>query len=255
MKLCLDLPNSLSLIGQWFYDWQTLIGGVLALMAALWAGSKVQYQIRQVDTLHRNELLRRRNSARVMLPFALSSILAFCQKAGTNLAVAIEVLQEPICTGDDGFDNVIVAPSLNQIEFPSSAIDALARFVECLDDNEQEKHVAELVAQLQIFHAKYEEQSDNTIPHLDSLYMLLVSAGTVKFLVETVFNYARFTDNASFAKVGAISQPDAWLGIKKSMLGLVFDRPAKNGFINKIDSIIDREIEVGTSPWIEKFEV
>ena len=255
MNFCLDIPNAFTIVGQWLYNWQTLLSGLLALGAALWAGGKIQEQIRQADNLNNDELRRRRTSARVMLPFALSSIHAFCQSAGTNLAVAIEALgveHQPTVQGN--IDEVVVAPALGKIEYPSGAIDALGRFVECLDDNEQEKHIAELVGQLQIFHARYESESDKAVPFRVSLYNLLVDAGTVKFLVESIFNYARFADDASFAKVGTISNADAWKEIQKSTLGLIFDRPVIDGFAREIGSTIARYVEAGTSPWIEKFE-
>jgi hypothetical protein len=34
MRICLDLPHWSQHVGQWLYDWQTLIGGSLALAAA-----------------------------------------------------------------------------------------------------------------------------------------------------------------------------------------------------------------------------
>ena len=74
MRYCLDLPNLASIIGQWLYDWQTLISGLLALLAA---GATILYlkkQITQTDVQHKTELERRHNAVRAIIPLALTLI-------------------------------------------------------------------------------------------------------------------------------------------------------------------------------------
>jgi hypothetical protein len=67
-------PVALMLAERWLYDWQTLVSGLLALGAAWWATSSLREQIAQTDQLHWQDVERRHNAARVMLPLALAGI-------------------------------------------------------------------------------------------------------------------------------------------------------------------------------------
>ena len=66
-------PKNCDLL-KFFYDWQTLIAGFLAILAAMIGWVAIQGQVRQVET-HDREMDRRRYAAsRAMLPLALSGV-------------------------------------------------------------------------------------------------------------------------------------------------------------------------------------
>ena len=146
-------------------------------------------------------------------------------------------------------------PELAECEYPAHGSQTLAAFVECLDHRDEEKHVAELLASLQIYAARFQTQRHSRPYGEDELIGLLLDSGKVKFLAEAMFNYARFAEDGSFAKVGTLSNEEAWRAIQQSTLGLVFDRPVIDGFSKVIGDKVNRYIELDTSPWIEKFEI
>lgn len=90
MNYCLDLPNSAVLLGRWLFDWQTLVGGLLALGAAYLAGRQIQRQIVQAETLHKEEVQRRHNAARSVLPLSLAGVSRFLQAMADSVASDIE---------------------------------------------------------------------------------------------------------------------------------------------------------------------
>jgi hypothetical protein len=253
VKYCLNLPNGAAIVGQWLYDWQTLVSGLLALLAAWWAGRLILKQIGQVEQLNRDQARRRLTGTRVRLPAALSTLLGYCGDVGASLAVTIERLETP----EDDEISLLMSPSdpsLEQVAYPTDAVQALAEFVESLDNRSEEKHVAELLASLQILAARFESQRVPKPYSVDALHDLLLDAGKVKYLAESMFNFARFAEEVSFAKVGILDSKEAWRAIQQATLGLVFDRPRIDWFGAAIRKRIDRYIESGSSPWIEKFE-
>ena len=226
---------------------------MLALGAAWWAGRKIQQQIQQVDAFNQDQARRRLNGARVRLPAALSGLLKFSHETATSVGSAIERIN---VRPDNGHGLVILRadPKLDEFPYPSADLQALTEFVECLNDRDEEKHVAELIASLQVYAARYETQRRSESLSSESLHDLLLDSGKVKFLAEAIFNYARFADNASFAKVGTVTTEEAWRGIQTATLGLVFDRPVIDGFMQNIGQKVQRYIEHDISLWLEKFE-
>ena len=73
MRYCLDLPNWLQIVGNTIDHWQTMIAGMIAIVAALIGTYAIGRQARK-------DLARRHNAARAVLPLALSEIGGFCQR-------------------------------------------------------------------------------------------------------------------------------------------------------------------------------
>lgn len=67
--------------------WQTLIGSLLALGAALWTVWAMHDQARGDETRHKNELERRKMAARARMPDALSEMSAYVRGAGKSLVI------------------------------------------------------------------------------------------------------------------------------------------------------------------------
>lgn len=67
--------------------WQTLIGSLLALGAALWTVLAMHDQARGDETRHKNELERKRMAARARMPDALSEMSAYVRSAGRSLVI------------------------------------------------------------------------------------------------------------------------------------------------------------------------
>jgi hypothetical protein len=247
------MPNSIQIIGTWLHGWQTLISGLLALFAALWAGRLLNKQIQQSENLATEQLKRQHNAARAALPLALSAVLVYCQKTADDIASTIETIeanQESL----GGSGNVMFQP-FGQHEIPENAIQLFYKFIETLNEKSEAKHVGELISRIQIFQSRFYRIVSNETDESLSLYGLLLDCAVVKFLTESLFNYARFVDEASFAKVGVLGPQEAWSGIQQAAHGLVFERPRIDLLSQQIAKRIDQYKENGVSPWLEKFEV
>lgn len=72
-KACLDpAPKFTSSWGAWLYDWQTLVGGILAVIASLIGGGLLWYQIHLQRKQMKQEDRRRAIAARIPMAKALS---------------------------------------------------------------------------------------------------------------------------------------------------------------------------------------
>ena len=234
---------------QCWYDWQGLISGLLALGAAIWAGRQINKQIRLSEKLATEQLQRQHNAARIALPLALSAIVNYCQQTAADILDTIDSI------GAQSDSDAPQTPlPFGSHTIPDDAIALIYKFVETLDNQQEAKHVAELVAQLQIFQGRFETMPllNRGIP--DSLYGLFLTGATVRFLTESMLNYVRLVDNTSFAQVRTISDVEAWDGIQLSATGLFFSRPYIDGYAQEVGRLIQRYQGNGASPWLKKFE-
>jgi hypothetical protein len=250
---CLDVPNSLQIIGAWLHDWQTLISGLLALAAAWWAGSLLNRQTQQSEILAAEQLQRQHNAARAALPLALSAVLDYCQKTADDIAGSIESIANNQPVGDE--TQQAPPQPFGKHTISENVIQLFYKFIESLNEESEAKHVGELISRIQVLKSRFDGIHKNNLSDPNSLYGLLLDCATIKFLAESLFNYARFVDNASFAKVGVTGQQDAWNGIQQAAQGLIFERPRIDLFANEIANQIGRRQKAGLSPWLEKFEV
>jgi hypothetical protein len=252
LNICVDLPNSAQIIGNWLYTWQTLISGGLALAAAWWAGRLINKQIRQSEKLAAELLNRQHNAARAALPLALSDILAYCQ----NMAKDIVATVQSIATDNTGTDSTQSAEPLpfGQYHIPENAIGLVYRFIETLDDESEVKHVVELTSRIQMLQGRFHNILPANQADPASLNDLLIFVATVYFLTESLFNYARFVDEDSFAKVETICTDAAWNGILEAASRLIFSVRGPAGQTKAIAEMIDELKKSSKSPWLERFE-
>ena len=255
MRYCLDLPNAASIMGQWLFDWQTLISGILAVGAAYWAGCLIGKQIRQTEELHEKELVRHHRAVRAVLPLALSEISEFCRKIAENIASEIEVRTEN--TGTDWVAELAPEGSskhLTDQNFPASTIPTFQAFIETLTDIRNIRHVAELISSLQIVNSRYCSFNLLHVGISYSLYGLLLDIAKVRVLSNAMFNYARFLDEGLFALVDVKANDVIWDKISVEAHSLIFSRKIPDLFFKEISERIERYKAANSSPWNEKFE-
>lgn len=65
--------------------WQTLISGILAILAALSGAGLVYYQTRQTRAVEEDRLQRRHAAARSTLPLVLSSIMNYARQVAAGM--------------------------------------------------------------------------------------------------------------------------------------------------------------------------
>ena len=108
-------------------DWQTLIGALIALIAAILTIRVMRRQASDENTRHENQLKRKEMAARAQMPDALSEMIAYIRASGEYL------------TGQ----------SAEPPEQPLSAITTLKQVIEHIDDKAAQR-TFELVSWYQV---------------------------------------------------------------------------------------------------------
>lgn len=249
--------------GNWFsdpslcwFEWQSLVSGLLALAAAGVAGVLLWKQVQQANDHREDEIARKHRASRLTLPLTLSAVSALTQNASDRIADEYEQY------GPDGFEKTIDAITegraprahFDPIVLPTSVTSSFERFVESLNRSEDIRHVAELMASTQIFISRFNSfQIDGAGVKL-GLESLMLDAAKVKILNGSIFNYARFVDDGRFGIVGTLSHDEAWDVIHGSAQSLVFSRKQPDVFFPGFSEQIQSYKKNAISPWIEKFE-
>lgn len=238
------------------FEWQTLIGGLLAVGAAVVSVIFLKKQISQTEQLHEAELKRRHNAVRSTIPIALAAISDFCDAISTQLASAIEDRNE----GDfeAAFDAAAAGRDklthFQQVQIPSEVILTMQAFVETLADNRNVKHMAELLSSLQVLQSRFNSFKLQQVAAVHNLHSLLLDTAKVKLLIDSIYNYGRFVDETSFSVVNSASIDDAWQAILGKAHGLIFTRPIPDIFFPELNELVSSYKINQVSPWNEKFE-
>lgn len=155
MRICLELPNSLSIFWQCLYDWQTLVSGILALIAAVISVIFIIKQIGQAEKHHQAELQRRHNAVRAIMPLALSSINTWNQHILNNCC---QVKNEPVDQQFDvhqqnfelnGGEGILTYRFFGVEAVSSDTLNTLKDFVETLSCQDIIKITAKMVSCMQ----------------------------------------------------------------------------------------------------------
>lgn len=111
--------------------WQTLVGALVALIAALWTIRVMRDQMRADTDRHHDALRRKRLAARAMMPDALSALGAYVRGCAAYLIGNTDALPAE----------------------PTASITALKEVIEFIDDKAAER-TFELVSWYQVFKAR-----------------------------------------------------------------------------------------------------
>lgn len=235
---------------QCWFDWQTLIGGILAVGAAAVSVYFLRKQISQTDLLHQEELARQHNAIRTVTPIALSSISDFCQAIADEVCGEIERrANEPMILGVDDESEKRLSPQY----IPADVLPTMQGLVATLGEESRIKHVAELVGSLQILQSRHNEFDLKQAGSEFGLYGILLDCAKVKLLTDSIFNYSRFVDETNFSLFDGQKSYNIWDDIHKKSQSLVFSRLMPDLFFPTLADKIDSYKEHNISPWMEKF--
>ena len=256
LSQCIRICDAVHGVGNWLYCWQTLIAGTFALVGAYFTVRKIREQIRQSDRQRQDEIARRHNAARLTLPLALAAVGDLLQETVDEIAYELEQL------GPHGFSKAFDAnvegkanrSSFAPVRLADDVISTFRDFVESLTSSTDIRHVAELVASLQIYLSRYNGFDLKMIGVRTGLEGLLLDAAKIRLLVDKMFNYARFVDDSSFGIVGVGSSKDAWDEIRAKAQSIVFLRESPDFFFGAFNDQVDRNKDQDVSPWNKKFE-
>jgi hypothetical protein len=168
------------------YDWQTLLGAVLAVAAAV-IGSVLLWRQTRLAGIHEEERRRRRfNAARATLPATLSVIMRYLHQAARRL----KAIHGP--AGQFGYGNE--ALRFDPPQFPDEVAAALERMIEATGTNEVADWVADLLSELQTFGARLDglTEADTARASLQlSVEDYLLQAARIYSQTARLFPFAR----------------------------------------------------------------
>jgi hypothetical protein len=138
----------------WPHEWDTMIVGVTAVVAAFFAIRETKRQIAQVDEHRRDDLERENYAARAVLPVALSRLSNYAKACVVQLLAAIDLPPADLPTHEFSFP-----------EIPNDIIPVIRDCVRFADGGKR-RELADLLRKLQIQHARLAEFSDHDPGHL-----------------------------------------------------------------------------------------
>ena len=236
-------------------DWQTLFAAGVALWAAYVGANAIYRQTLKTEQLAQDEISRRHNAARCVLPLALSEVSTLCQSMANKIAEKIEIHAGSDCNLYQAMPILGAGSSkFDPITAPPYTLKAFKDFVQTLTDSSNVAHVGQLMAQIQILIARWDTFDLNQIAPDIRLIELLIDVARVKLLNDTIFNYARMVGDEHFSIVSKDFYSDAWDSIRGKTRELLFHRDSPDLFFGQINTLIDYRKEHNISPWLERFE-
>lgn len=171
------------------YDWQTLVGSLIALGAAIWAGRLVLKQIRQSDGQETTRRQQRFTAARSTLPLTLSAMANYA----ADMAHRLKTFK--LAVERDHLQGLLLEP----VPPPSDAIAALERMIEATDDPNVTKMLRKMLSEVQLLQSRSAELGRVNfgervgIPHNVDVYIL--QCATIYAQASALFDFARFAND------------------------------------------------------------
>lgn len=163
MKEVWDFVNA---VCGWLYHWQTLVGAILALAAALWTIRVMRKQMQAEEERHLYALRRKKMAARAQMPDALSELSAYMRRCADRIKGATDALPDE----------------------PVAAVSALKQVIEFIDDDAAAR-TFQLVSWYQVFRARNAHDVHN--PAHPNFPEQLYDAALLQAYINSLYEYAR----------------------------------------------------------------
>jgi hypothetical protein len=173
------------------YDWQQLVGALVALGAAVIGWLAITRQMRQAEDQEKERLRRKHDAARAMLPLALSSISEYTQECTNALKAIYRTRQGKLIPKRD-----------EKWEPPAVPIEAtgdLRSMVEASPPS-QGKATARLLSRIQVQASRLRTLAHDLLPNDETSVMArnieqyLVDTIEIAALTNSAYNFARGAD-------------------------------------------------------------
>ena len=238
-------------ISACWYDWQTLIAALLALSGAYLTIRKIRDQISQNERHRSDQLERDRRAARVALPLTLSSVSELVLEMADEIAQRFERFRSDSASVDGP---LLVMNSgvttFEPVELRPEIIASFQSFVKMLEIDSDVRHVAALIAWLQILLARYRTFDPQHAAGEAALVSLLVDCGRVAYLNESMFSFARMSDKETFSVLN-LNLEESWDQILGRTHSLLFFRDSPDQMMVAANDLVDRMKRAKIDPWIE----
>lgn len=162
----------------WLYDYQTLIGALLALAGAWWGVSAIWHQIGSAEKLEADKWQRGRDAARATLPLVLASITIYAEKCAPLL---VDLLDECV---EQALPKTASIPDFPPV--PTEAISGVRGMMEFSTDLER-RFLSTLLSKIQIQSSRVNGMKQNHARAEHSLMSMNLQA----YLIDTGVIYAR----------------------------------------------------------------
>lgn len=190
---CRCMLNAVEAVGLWIYDFQTLITGILAVCAALYAARFAQGQIQvgkeQIAAAKEQagkDRSARLRAARATLPTTLSAICEYAQNSGRLLYASLPA-QAPHEV--DPFSRCFLQEDLPQ--FPPELLASLERIVELTEADDVALRIESILREVQVFAAKTRRFRRGEGGFLAEFARQIIHAAAIYARAESLFTYAR----------------------------------------------------------------
>ncbi len=195
--------RALLAVGHWIYDFQTLLTGLLAVGAALYAARFAQKQVNAANdqiNVAREQIAavqaqadRERNArlraARASLPTTLSAICEYAQSIGEALyGVWPAVARNYAGDNNDFGDRRVKAEVLT---FPFELLESLERMVEFTDREDVAERIESILREAQVLDSRTRPLVAGTEISPDELTFHIIQAAALYARAESLFTYAR----------------------------------------------------------------
>jgi hypothetical protein len=136
-------------------NWQTLVTGILAIVAAFIGGGFVYYQTRTAQAADRDRLARRHAAARSTLPLVLSGMMEYAR----HVAAGLRRLYL------SSVDDAVTREAIIEFEIPPLPTDATRALSEVIEaaSNEMAEVISNLLSQLQVQNVRLRGMRDDAI--------------------------------------------------------------------------------------------
>lgn len=176
------------LLLKWAYDWQQLLGGLLALVAAFIGAHFIRAQTQLADEHERERIRRRHAAARAAFALTLSSVGRYAQQCAVLLTTIHERrTQTPVISSLELLANLRPPPLHGEI------VGEFKEMVEASDPSIG-RSIADLLSTLQVQVARLEtmfERSTGRITTLQNIEGRIGDLIDLKARSDALFNYAR----------------------------------------------------------------
>lgn len=172
------------------YDYQTLVTGILALGSAIWAGLLVRQQMAQADGFEQRRVESKRETARAMLPMALTELTRYANECGAFvIAFGNRELGVRVVAG---------APELEPPQVPTGALLMLKELAEYVEPSER-LYLARIISGIQILSSRLASVKESPRSHPQpTLDDYLIDAAEVRARVDALYDWARYEEGAAF---------------------------------------------------------
>ncbi|MGN6538030.1 MAG: hypothetical protein ACTHKQ_20155 [Mesorhizobium sp.] len=173
----------------WIYDYQTLLTGILAVVAALASGGLLWCQIRQERASREDERCRKLRAARVALPATLSELCRYAvlSAQAVNSQFPAAYRQFP----GDWQEGASVNLDPIDVPFPEEALRSLERVLEFVDDEAVIGRIGSIFREIQVLDTRLRAGCEGVTITVSYLRALLLEAAALYARAESLFGFAR----------------------------------------------------------------